>query len=576
MDSNERGSALPMTIIVISLLMMISLVVFQQARRTADATNAEQGRSQTRLSALSAVDLFYANIAKTDTDVFIEAGSGSDPSEVLNAQTLKPTATKPIFRGQISSYAAPGGSIGQEFVSSGWMQIDGTELEPCPDITETCVFFRLRALPADQTAGVPVRSASLIVTSRQDCRTIDPLTGEPRLASCEATQVTLRLRERQAFTFMYYDERQSLDPLLYPSPGEQQAALDFCSDTLSTRLGANAINCEEVPYFGGTTGQDVITGPVHTNDEVVLTCGNPDFSQAGSVTSSGGPGRGGGAALQPVDSFRADLGPACSVTGGPSVGPTDIDSSPVMYPMPIDTSALQQVANPVDTHPPGTVIDLTGLSAENGYTANGTPVPPPGTGVIYVEGDAEILGTNVCLPVSVAAQGSIRIVGNVTYNPACPDTMIGIMASNAVSVIPQLQMTATGPFIDPATTPNTVQAAIVALGRDAAALSGASFYLGDPDDRDNTFYDSAFADPNNPVVLNFEGAIYSRFRGAFGTFDQDNPDPALRGRLLTGVVKNFSFDTRLRASQPPFLISPTRTSWIREGVADAVPLNTGT
>lgn len=587
---NDEGAIFPFVLVGVLIMGMISAAVVGIADRSMKNAAYEEGRNQTRLMAQASADLFFARLASNPEIVF-NVGDPTDP-DILNTGVLNTAASDLLYRGTVSSYDAPAGlPDGQEFRSDGWLRVDGTDITPCADLISTCVQYHLRVAPASET--VPTRTAALVVTARQACSSTAADDNPPSLASCETAAVTLRLRERQAFAFMFFDERQTLDPLLYASEGERQLAVQDCTVTLS---GRNPVNCEEVPYYGGDNTRDVITGPVHTNDEAVLTCNDPQFIDAGTV-SSGGPHPAGDDALVPIHEIRT-LPPGVCDRAAAVVTGTRTDLPPTIYPMPVDTSALAQVANPADQHAAGVGIDLTDPDPDNPdrgeysvvtYDADGNETgrdtrSRPGTGVIYVEGDVSVQGTGVCYPVSVASAGSVRIVGNVTHSTDttnCPNAMIGLMATNAVGVVPALE---TDPgdgreYIDLARTPTVVQAAVVALGRDAAITDelplGGSFFLGDPtgatDDttRRRTFYDAVFHRPGENPTLTFTGAVYQRFRGAFGTFDQDNDAAGIRGVLLTGMAKDFRFDERFRSQQPPYLISPTRTAWIRESQTDS-------
>jgi hypothetical protein len=71
-------------------------------------------------------------------------------------------------------------------------------------------------------------------------------------------------------------------------------------------------------------------------------------------------------------------------------------------------------------------------------------------------------------------------------------------------------------------------------------------------------------------ALVFEGSIYERFRGAFGTYGTSATGPVTD----TGILKRFSFDPTLAGDVPPDFFGPVSGGWLRSGASDTAELGT--
>jgi hypothetical protein len=592
---DERGVVLPLVIVAIVVLILMAANTLRVADLAVTRSVRDGHRNTARLAAQSAIELMFARL-------------NQDPSVVdaASQQVLLPGV-----------------------VPGRWYAQTGNVLVDCPGVSATCVsvFFEVEAPEAGQFFDP--RAVQISAVGRAGCRSKASATTVS-LTSCQSVTLRQNLRERQAFSFMYFDRTQTLDPRFYRDPSDRALAYHACvrpnetsldqrlptfSDReairtafyattsgtafggplpgytgTATRLAGTSrgisvplFDCQEVPYFGdGFVNVDTLSGPVHTNDEYVLYCGNPRFVDGTParvvrdrieasvdpvqvVTPSAASLR----QLTDNEVFRGSS--VCLAGGGVSLGNFD-QARNQPYDIPIAPNAI---ANVVDNAADRYTGDQTILLTETGYQIGATQRISR-TGTVYVNGNVYISGAT-CASISVQATGSIYITGDLLnaqqFNVAAPraqcatsenwpTSMIGLLASGgSVVVVPPR----TGPGGPISTAAMTIQAAVVALGiPDVASPSNADvasqIAVGGSFSVDQWWIDNVGVTP----LLNFEGSIWSKYRGVYAAFDSLGASGVTTG----GFKKNFVFDQRLRSQQPPYLVSATKANWVRGDLSD--------
>jgi hypothetical protein len=64
--------------------------------------------------------------------------------------------------------------------------------------------------------------------------------------------------------------------------------------------------------------------------------------------------------------------------------------------------------------------------------------------------------------------------------------------------------------------------------------------------------------------LHLYGALAQRYRGPVGTGTSD-------GSSVSGYLKDYEYDTRLRYAPPPFFLDPVRSSWGIKAFGETAP-----
>ena len=365
--------------------------------------------------------------------------------------------------------------------------------------------------------------------------------------------------------------------------------------------------CVEVNFITG----DSLDGNVWMNDSVFV-CGNPSFLNVSTA--------------DPVSWDEA----TCS--SNPSVSGTKANGLPTEQ-IPQSDNQLADVAaqdgclyeGPTTITLNGTTMDVTSLDTPTGpppsgsSPANDALVDPanknvcmpssaggsvalPTNGVVFVEdctssqdsvcdnngtpmsgldetglsgptyGDAIVQGT-VTGPLTVAAQNNVIIDGNLCYTstddcanaPAAPATdVLGLIAYNYVELnhpvssggsdLATCGSHGAGAAPDCDLSNPTIDAAILALN--------------------HSFLVNEYGDGSPLGTLSVTGTIDQDWRGPVGTSTGS-------GQVVTGYLKNYLYDSRLKYLSPPYYLSPGTNSWglasiyLNPGMTCLLPDNQG-
>jgi type II secretory pathway pseudopilin PulG len=368
--------------------------------------------------------------------------------------------------------------------------------------------------------------------------------------------------KREGFLdFLWFTDIESFDPLLYLVNADGRPTnpsivtwaanqTSGCNRYYRAGRGNAQYNGKfaNYPYEDFDTGcseiqfapQDVLAGPMHTNDEL-YPCGAPTF----------------GRNLQ--DQIESGKGwrPACSGTN-PNIKGTWRPNWATIG-MPETNASLKQIAGASYTFSGRTQITL-GTPAGKMTVANAAgsqTLDYPADGVIYVQnsgpctpssltkpdytltalgtkpcGDAIVSGTyNQSL--TIATENDIIATGNITHADG-DDVMLGLIADGFIRVrhdasysSPPADCTNAGGKVD-----REIQAAILTL-KHSFMVDG--WYCGVP-----------------LGTLTIDGVIAQKYRGPVG---RGGNSPT------NGYIKNYIYDPRLQFRAPPHFLDPVESAW---------------
>jgi Tfp pilus assembly protein PilX len=289
------------------------------------------------------------------------------------------------------------------------------------------------------------------------------------------------IRRRTFLNYIYFTDFETTDPALYPTGDSTAQGWDEATATTNCAkylyAGRNS-HCQAIYFAKG----DVISGPLHTNDEIQVSCGNPGPAFQGTTTTSWN---------DPAKKFWVGTG-SCSGSSAPSFT-SGSPSFVAPLTLPPTNVALEAQADAtvggtgcLYTGPTSIQLLATGkMNVTSPYTkaiggpnncATGNNVSLPGNGVVYVQGvptdssdynysasdkthtqlngtatlshplgypqrydtttyggrDGDVFLSGVLNGrLTIAADNNINVVDDVTYNNAATD-MLGLVANNFV------------------------------------------------------------------------------------------------------------------------------------------------
>ena len=384
--------------------------------------------------------------------------------------------------------------------------------------TELCV-ENVPSSMIDQTTG----AFRIRATGR--ARTPLNASDKPKKRSIVAT-----IRRKAFLDYLYFTDRETLDPLAYRDSDDQAWAGANCDAPRQDRPSG----CEEINFIT----KDAVNGPFHSNDSILI-CGSPDFGNDSGDSielnqeSPGWVSCGGGG--------TPDFNGTVKYPGG-------------VLPMPQSNAELEAAADAGYVFSGPTTIELNGTSMN--VTNNGSTVtkPLPPSGVVYVKSTACSTGyaRKQEYPTS-AGCGNVRVSGtygkDITigadndiiitddFESSDTDTILGgLIANNFVRVYhPVDDWNGSATDCDNDGGPGNIQidAAILALNH--------SFIV------DNWYCG------NDLGKLTVNGAIAQKFRGPVGTFSGNS--------IESGYEKDYNYNDTLRFREPPYFVNPTDSPW---------------
>ena len=443
-------------------------------------------------------------------------------------------------------------------------------------------------------------------------------TGEPRTGAGPRRSIIATFRRRGFLDYIYYTDYETSDPQWYrreaadrptrenrgttTAPagrsvvdwgvaectkylrdGRENAAFSGSEGPTTgsgrLRAGGNAatnadweawpstpLRCAGIRFVGNGADQDMVNGPLHTNDDLLL-CGTPHFGRKPTddiETSGAVDGKG----------WRQDSG--CSGTPQVNQGTESLSDRGTMRPnsplvtLPQTNAALRDDALPAYRFRGRTTIILNGANMtvtgkrDNGTVLTAASMPIPADGVIHVAHDT----TGTCPgynPINAYAPapacGDVWLRGtyekNVTINAENDiiideDVLAGGSAKPLLGLISNNWIRVYHPVSDPlagascTTTggpgPVTIEAAILSLNHSFAV--------------DNWWCGAKIGN------LTVNGAIGQKYRGLVGS------GGAASG---SGYLKNYNYNNDLRFRSPPRFLDPVQSTWKLKSQVEQVP-----
>jgi type II secretory pathway pseudopilin PulG len=410
-------------------------------------------------------------------------------------------------------------------------------------LAESQAEYTVEILDNRSTTGVrtPCSTANPSSTGLQDGTLRLRATGR---ANGKYRSIIGTFRRSGFVDYIYFTQWETQDPIISGASG------------CNAKRSARGSGCVTIQFTQG----DAIKGPMHTNDESVVTCGTPTFGRAGKSD--------GWEIAGPPPGFVQACGAYNPIFNGPRTTPAKTLT------LPDGNTELANLAGPSWTFTGQTCLDFRtdgkvdvwknqSWGTTNRVTCNASnggsvetkdligPNAPP-NGVIYVQsnggsctyskyenysnsstcGDVAVKGS-YNTSVTIGAANDIVVNGDLRRGA---DAMMGLIAANFVRVYhPSAGRTGAtcGSDVAGFTPIAQIDAAILALQH--------SFLV------DN--YDCGT--PLGTLTVN--GAIAQYYRGTVGTGNGVTTS--------TGYVKNYNYDDRLKFRSPPNFLDPIETRW---------------
>jgi hypothetical protein len=419
--------------------------------------------------------------------------------------------------------------------------------------------------------------------------------------------------------FLYFTDYETVDPandVVYNGVGsnfDTNEAYDACAHHYWDPLDPSATppskprdttgtsQCQDINFIGNATAQDILDGPVHSNDAILMS-GTPKF--LGTVTTSypnckgvttkvnwpkcyringsATPTLAGGIAYRDAIQMQDSIGSLkqyvdASTTTNPGcgyVGPTRIKFTGdgfmqvwSKYSTAVNTNcgtltALQSAAGSRVKVPDNNVIVVSDVPASQAAPTSGAcPTGGIGDGLPvandvntgYTEnncrsGNAWVEGS-VQGRVTISTDSNIVITGDLTYAGGQNGTdVLGLVANNSIKIYHPYGCTSVKASGACATTPNPGN-----LPRpNGSTFSNPKVYAA-IQSLQHSFTVQSYDVGSALGSLTVYGAIAQRYRGPVGT--------GSGGSAATGYYKDYHYDRRLRYAPPPFFLPPVKSSW---------------
>ncbi len=436
-----------------------------------------------------------------------------------------------------------------------------TELwESCPSKGSTQVPGGPSNLRYSYTT-VPANGATACSTSNPVGTLVDFSSGSFRMkfTGTSGTPAVTRtivaaFRRDSPLDFLWYSVYETLDPNTYADPSSKQDCAEFLRD-------GRPSDCGVISWITN----DELNGPMYTQDQYSI-CGAPRFGRAGGTdtvnTAAPGPPTAPGLITTSGCNNNAVLNGAL------------VENAPYIT-APPDNSNLRVYAQQdgivysgtVDIALSGTTMTITGPNVSGGsdtlsivdypivYVDNGTctasysPYFSQSANVYNknsVCGNVYVSG-NYSSSLTIAAQNDIIIEGSVTTNLSGTAVM-GMVANNFIRVMHGVT-TRSGTTQGQCGSAANVAAQTLTTARiDAAVLAlNHSFIV------DNFDCGAPIGGTPPSGGLEVNGVIAQLFRGTVGTTSG--------GSSVTGYLKKYAYDDRLKVQQPPYLFDLASASW---------------
>jgi type II secretory pathway pseudopilin PulG len=395
--------------------------------------------------------------------------------------------------------------------------------------------YTLEIIPADGQATCS--TASPQSTALQDNTLRVRSTGR---SQDEKRSIVATYKRKSFLDFIYFTDRETLPPVAYTGTS---TSVSWAQSNCDQPRASRPSGCTNIQFAPA----DVIRGPLHTNDDSLLTCDGATFGRAGDKVEVAGP----------LPAYVK------SCSGDPNFVGTLVAPASTLT-LPPSNTTLANLADPNYTFTGQTCLNFTGNSVQvwtnrswsGTVTCAGSPtftrsLPAP-NGIIYIKnngsgctstyqyyqnyadpsacGTAAISGS-YSSSTTVGAANDVIVRDDVTRSG---DTMLGLVANNFIRVYHPVT-SRSGNSCSENGGPATIQI-------DAAMLALNESFI-----TDNWYCGS----PTGTLTVN--GAIAQKWRGAVGTGGASGAS--------TGYIKDYNYDDRLKFKEPPNFLDPVQTSW---------------
>jgi hypothetical protein len=563
----RRGYAMVSALITVFVLTTLVLVVASATVSDQKVSHTDQATARARQAAAGALEDLYSRMQRNPyllDDVLQISRPDGTRTTPLTAADMQRRYSLPLFDTTRPLAGQTWGRWSDVGPSTRWagtgQVIAGTGCTP-GDPQQVCYLFKIAAEAGgpDTVRGSLAGPATAVVqvTARTNCRNVIGTGANVTGSGCTYARLQQRMHRNQPLDYLFYTQYSALDPALYTSmldapltPAQAQAQ---CADRYARRTSTVAgtamlprsADCIEVAYQGVAGRQDVIRGPVFTNDDFVAVCGRPQFTanvytagtgawyQTADAPCQAAPASGPSLFTNGAAGYSAQpeltLPPLYRATEAASLAPRDYRLRPATTGGTVTINLVPSVTVGGITGPGVTV---TGAVKSDGTPAAATMLLPASK-ALHVSGNAAVSGT-LDGQLAVFVTGTLTITDDLRYTGGTTgDDMLALQAGGAIVIRPSTA----GDL--------TIHATLVSLGN---AVSVQNWDV-----------------PTNVATsprLTFFGAMAAKYQGVFGSYDPFD------GSLASGYLKDFSFDDfseRLRGYRvtPPPLMSLTALAWNR-------------
>lgn len=525
--SDESGYAmilvLGIVILTIGILSSMTLLTIK------DVKNGTKNRGvlEARISGESALDSLYA-------------AANANPSQrtdiIAALASFKSSDGTPIIDSSIDSGpTANGDSTSTYYKWKGFFGIDvDGNIVPCPARNTTpCFKVRMVKIVTKPSATITNVGAGNVddITATRVEYVADIVTRtkcQPNtIINCSYSRVQQNLSLRK------YIE--------YVSISQKEEVAQVVKDA-SSLVGSGALN-PTYSYSNYYSGDDIVSGNIHTNDSVIKSC---DRFKSTWITSNGFNGQ----ATSGVYSGSSQCGT------GPTTGVKKATRAPLVLPgRNADASGLglKNIATSDGTRyvTSGNIV-FNGTNGTFKVNNVGPDIAMPPSGVLFLTGPSTIQGKIKGKITIASAEGvDITIGGNLEYEGGGTISntrdMLGVYSGKDI-IIACRNSTPTGRC-----TPINIHGFLKARTTETVSLLGGTIY--------NPNWALTVAGSTPPDLTLF-GAMESYYRGTFGSMD------STEDKVKTGFAKKFTFDSRLTYEQPPFMLRDGTVPFIRNVVKD--------
>lgn len=363
-------------------------------------------------------------------------------------------------------------------------------------------------------------------------------TGRARDGDPLHRSIVASFRRKSFLDYLYFTDFETLDPAAYATESTRADANRECADKYRGDRGS----CTDIQF----TDRDRVNGPFHTNDDI-LVCGGPHFGRdAGDKVEVSGPAPG----------YR-------QVCSGSPVFSSPFKAEQDKLFLPPSNKSLEDTATPTYTFVGTTTIrfnDTAGMTVtDNNGSRN---LAYPANGVVYVKNDGTCTGNppivadyaeptscgNAYVSGTYAKSLTLGAENDVIVRPPrgssngdlvrSGDALLGLIPNNFARVYHRVTRDALGcrnydTPAEPLMGDVRIDAAILSLGH--------SFIV-------DNYNCGAFLG-----TLTVNGTIAQKYRGPVGTGSGTTP--------VTGYVKAYTYDDRLRYRSPPYFLDPIAAAW---------------